>query len=729
MTKSNLVSTLIAGALFFIAHPAPAQLGAARLPQVGRAPAPGGTPVKTKQAVFKVSDLSGKIPFVVTITASATADGRLVDYLTKAIHVVPVNPTSETSARLAQPLLATKIEGPDEIAVNLRAESPQVDATKYGVMFPDGFDVVRAGVVRPNRRLLDGLKADSKFKFRSPRAFALARFPIGRAKTLTGALSCRAANGASAAVTNPLPFLRLKIGPNLTANTDATGRFTVTDGSFGAGTYDLELDYDSNVPNGSASGSGLQVMDEVESPRSETTRVTGSVGGTTVDLGTIVISSTDCEIWRLGALVLGAYHQTNGRSPPAGRLRVKRWSGVNFGTPYTFYDYIVLATNWSQSSQSEWERRETLFHEFGHTVRHVADGDMSHWNWDNFRWAYAREHTGCEIFNTQYAFNEGWGDYWQLINTQAAPPMPPCAGRACAATDPDCVTMPELDWNEDLISQRLRALLLASTPNFMVQVLEAHPGEIHSIREFEVKYCQMAVLPNHHCAANRSPIRPAPQTCPPHYHDDGATCRLENIVAKPSYGRGAGEIPTKCGADRGLDAGLCYPPCRPEFSGVGPVCWERCVDGMRDDGAFCAKPAPYGRGAGYPWKFGDRPFDLTQARQRCEHDHGRCEQNGLIYYPVCRADFHAAGCCICSPDCPAGMTDVGVSCAKQSYGRGAGTVPTGCGGGKENEAGLCYTPCKAGFHGVGPVCWGSCPAGVNDHGATCYEDPSILVKF
>jgi hypothetical protein len=75
------------------------------------------------------------------------------------------------------------------------------------------------------------------------------------------------------------------------------------------------------------------------------------------------------------------------------------------------------------------------------------------------------------------------------------------------------------------------------------------------------------------------------------------------------------------------------------------------------------------------------------------------------------------------------MADIGVSCAKQSYGRGGGGVPTSCQGGKQYDAGLCYTPCRSGFHGVGPVCWGECPAGFADHGATCYEDPNILVKY
>lgn len=117
---------------------------------------------------------------------------------------------------------------------------------------------------------------------------------------------------------------------------------------------------------------------------------------------------------------------------------------------------------------------------------------------------------------------------------------------------------------------------------------------------------------------------------------------------------------------------LCYPKCRYGYTGVGPVCWQDCPSGYRNDGMFCYKPAPYGRGAGYPWKFGDG-FDNDGMLSRCRRDHGSCEMNGLIAYPRCRSNYHQVGCCICSPDCPSGMTDIGISCAKNSYGRSSGT--------------------------------------------------------
>jgi len=50
-----------------------------------------------------------------------------------------------------------------------------------------------------------------------------------------------------------------------------------------------------------------------------------------------------------------------------------------------------------------------------------------------------------------------------------------------------------------------------------------------------------------------------------------------------------------------------------------------------------------------------------------------CEWWGWIIYPKCQTGFYAFACCICSPTCPSGTTDIGISCAKDlTYGRGTG---------------------------------------------------------
>lgn len=196
--------------------------------------------------------------------------------------------------------------------------------------------------------------------------------------------------------------------------------------------------------------------------------------------------------------------------------------------------------------------------------------------------------------------------------------------------------------------------------------------------------------------------------CPKNWVDIGVSC------TKPSYGRGVGTIPTGCPVGQEKDAALCYPNCQTGYSGVGPVCWGECPENFTDNGAFCLKPSAYGRGAGHT------------SQQNCENsgDHGAkengCEKSGGLWYPKCDKNFHAFACCICTPNCPDGWTDIGISCVKPSYGRGAGYVPETCEDGKVNDAGLCYTPCDPSMKGVGPVCWGICPSNnFRDDGAFC----------
>jgi len=203
---------------------------------------------------------------------------------------------------------------------------------------------------------------------------------------------------------------------------------------------------------------------------------------------------------------------------------------------------------------------------------------------------------------------------------------------------------------------------------------------------------------------------PAPSSVPAVAGTTAAPIGDESQLCwKKSFGRGVGTVPTQCSTGYDKDAGLCYKKCPSGYAGVGPVCWQSCPSGFRDDGAFCAKPEPYGRGGGYPWKFGDS-LDDSGMRSRCEGDHGagNCEKDGAIYYPKCKANFHKVGCCVCSPDCPSGMADMGVSCTKQTSTRGAGTVPS-CGN-LAYDAGLCYESCPRDFDGVGPICWGKCPS-------------------
>ncbi|MBI5716195.1 MAG: hypothetical protein HZC37_00720 [Burkholderiales bacterium] len=187
---------------------------------------------------------------------------------------------------------------------------------------------------------------------------------------------------------------------------------------------------------------------------------------------------------------------------------------------------------------------------------------------------------------------------------------------------------------------------------------------------------------------------------------------LGDVCYKETATRGAGKIPTTCAAGMENHGGLCYARCRAGYTGAVTMCVPECPPGFRNDGLHCAKGAPYGRGAGYAWQFGDALNDSGMIK-RCEADNGagNCEKNGLIFYPKCKAGYVAVGANVCSPQCPSGMVDIGVSCQKVTYDRGVGTIPNVCPAGQVNDAGLCYPTCAGGQTGIGPVCWAdACPA-------------------
>jgi hypothetical protein len=121
-----------------------------------------------------------------------------------------------------------------------------------------------------------------------------------------------------------------------------------------------------------------------------------------------------------------------------------------------------------------------------------------------------------------------------------------------------------------------------------------------------------------------------------------------------------------------------------------PAQYEQCNGDETDDGYFCRKVG---------CKEGD-------------------EINGAMCYPKCRTGFHPVGCCVCSPDCPAGWTDDGATCRRAGY----------CDPNEDRDGALCYPKCRDGFSGAGPVCWKSCPDGYKDLGAFCSRGGEVITR-
>lgn len=199
---------------------------------------------------------------------------------------------------------------------------------------------------------------------------------------------------------------------------------------------------------------------------------------------------------------------------------------------------------------------------------------------------------------------------------------------------------------------------------------------------------------------------------------------------KDSTPRGVGTVPEACEAGRERIGLLCYSKCPAGTKRSGFDCHSVCPDGMRDDGLFC-RAAEYGRGAGYPLKFGELNLDGARARCAAENPQG-CEQNGVIIYPKCKAGYEAFGCCICrpkQPNCSAlGMNPgVDLSCAKKVT---IGDPVTGaCSSSQQKDAGLCYPQCSSGYTGVGPVCWGQAPKGWVECGMGAAKDSLTCAKI
>lgn len=77
-------------------------------------------------------------------------------------------------------------------------------------------------------------------------------------------------------------------------------------------------------------------------------------------------------------------------------------------------------------------------------------------------------------------------------------------------------------------------------------------------------------------------------SCPDGFVDDGLTCRKpEQLLAKDSYVRDAGNPVTVCPEGKVEQRGACYDPCETGTEGIGTICWESCPDGYTDAGGIC----------------------------------------------------------------------------------------------------------------------------------------------
>lgn len=253
-----------------------------------------------------------------------------------------------------------------------------------------------------------------------------------------------------------------------------------------------------------------------------------------IDLGTTSVSRSDggsprCAIWQGGRTAWREFTATTGQSPVIG----------DFGAYQITMESTASDIVWTSRDTTHWEIGSstpqfsgplpsipdpshvpfltsgtpdifavwgTNIHEFGHALRHTADGDDNEFNLDDTRFFYGHTHDICEGSpswvvnqNDGYAFNEGWAEYWENF------PVPFLRGR-CVGQGLDlsnftkegavtndlqklsssldaCAGIDTAALKDDAILRRRRAL--------MFEVLKSRGARaIHSEAEFRSAFAQ-----------------------------------------------------------------------------------------------------------------------------------------------------------------------------------------------------------------------------------------------
>lgn len=198
-----------------------------------------------------------------------------------------------------------------------------------------------------------------------------------------------------------------------------------------------------------------------------------------VDVGTWGFTtagqSHECAVWRGFHLSHQEFRQITGLTPPSGGLLVQ-WNGLNFGTPWSPHTEVYWPGGYAVDDENNVPGQfRVVKHEFGHTVRHGYDGDVGHFLGDAAAFVYARTHRACDRTNEQFAFNEGWAEYWSGDYW-------PWPGGACASF-PSVDYAVEANVAAALTDLETNCFLLRDRSR-MVQVLRENPGTIHTFREF-----------------------------------------------------------------------------------------------------------------------------------------------------------------------------------------------------------------------------------------------------
>ncbi len=211
---------------------------------------------------------------------------------------------------------------------------------------------------------------------------------------------------------------------------------------------------------------------------------------------------------------------------------------------------------------------------------------------------------------------------------------------------------------------------------------------------------------------------------------------------KDSHVRGAGKPLSDCPAGQEKDGALCYPRCKPGYTGVGPVCWQKgCKPGYHNDGALCGRrPHSYAS----PSRTADCPAGYKNHGANCGRPPHRfhtpsrvasCPPGYKNTGPAgCHRPMHTygKGCTTVFKKykCKPGYSDHGCLCTRPPHNTHNMRCPKGYF--LRKALGRCYKTCPSGYRQTAEFCerkgltlgMGSmrCRPGEFKRGARCYKN-------
>jgi hypothetical protein len=204
-----------------------------------------------------------------------------------------------------------------------------------------------------------------------------------------------------------------------------------------------------------------------------------------------------------------------------GMVEVEFPTVLIWDTPYTTWHTIHWPSNWNPLALAllpaafggdPADNFDAIYHEFGHRLRHTADGDAEHFNWDMHRFQYARSHHAALVSNEGFAFNEGWAQYHKSLFTDIIDVSNP-DGTWPRVKGPDEEDDPVGDNVEGDVANQLFILSrdCGGFAALWATMKDAGPDAFHSIDEYRAEFMQR----NPRCGARiRMPSRRLPGGLP-----------------------------------------------------------------------------------------------------------------------------------------------------------------------------------------------------------------------